>query len=1185
AWLDTHPVITVHNELNWPPFNYNVDGEPAGLSIDYMNLLASRTGIKVKYISGEWGELLDQAFNKKLDVMLNIVKTPERQKHLLYTDSYVKNPNVIIAGKESSISNTQSLFGKKVAYTEGFFYDEILKTAFPEIIRVPMKDTLETLKAVQFGKVDAALGELAVVNYLIRENFLTGLAVKGTFESGNPEIEELNIAVRNDWPILAAILDKALLSITPDERRRLRERWISSGAGSQKVVNLTDEEKDWLDQHPVIRVHNETASPPFSFAEHGRPKGFSVDYMRLLAEKTGLDVEFVTGPSWDEFMAMMKAGELDVMTNIAKTPERQEYLAFTAPYVTLTHTLYTRKDFPRVTSIEDLYGKRIAVPKGFYIAELLKKYPQVEVVEVRDVVEAIHAVSVGKADALYDIMPAVNYLMNKHQITNLKVGGDMGIEAGRPMPLHLAVPKKDDALTGILSKGMAQITDEEFQGISDKWLGSAETARTNESPDKVPLTNAEKKWLEKHKELRLGADSAWPPYDFFDASGKQRGVAADVIALLSKRLDITFDLLPNLTWTQVLEAGRDRRLDVISILIKTPTREKYLKFSKPLLNSPYVIVTNKNFRSVKNLGDMTKDKVAMAKDFAIVELSRKAFPDLNIITVKTPLAGLEAVMSNQVDVYVDNLGVVAYLIEQNGLTSLKIAAQAGVKSQPFHIGVRSDWPELVSIINKGLESITKAEMNAILNKWIPITMSAAKSESDLPLSFGKLLGYAGATLIAIILLALVFLKLSKQESMLAGFGSRRFRSIVIAGLCFFVLVVGSLGWFALTRIKSAVLQGVEQNLKRVLLISEEGLGVWEADRKAFMKQLGRDPELVRLVEELLMISPNPESLLTSKALEEVRHYFKNNKDIFSNIGFFIISPQDISIGSMRNSNVGTRNLIVDKYPGLIQKALDGQVNFVPAMESDVQLKEVSDSKQKRKPPTMFFIGPIQNSTGKTIAAMTLRVDPLKDFSKILGMLGRKGTEGTYAFDASGRLVTDTKFDTQLREIGLIDKDQTAALNLEIRDPGGNMLEGHHPASERSSLPLTRAAAGAIALKAGMEAAGATFGHSNIQVDISGYPDYRGVPVCGAWVWDKNLELGIAAEIGFDEALSNYFRVRFIILTVLGLTLVLFVCSTLFVLAMGERTHKSLTEAKDTLEDKVEERTAELKDKQEELQAA
>ena len=67
--------------------------------------------------------------------------------------------------------------------------------------------------------------------------------------------------------------------------------------------------------------------------------------------------------------------------------------------------LFSRKDFPLVTSITDLYGKRIAVPKGFHRAELLKEYPEVEVVEVRDIVESMRAVSVGQADALYDIMP------------------------------------------------------------------------------------------------------------------------------------------------------------------------------------------------------------------------------------------------------------------------------------------------------------------------------------------------------------------------------------------------------------------------------------------------------------------------------------------------------------------------------------------------------------------------------------------------------------------------------------------------------------------------------------------------------------------------------------------------------------------------------------------------------------
>jgi PAS domain S-box-containing protein len=239
-FLKNHPVVTVHNEWNWPPFNYNKDGEPKGFSIDYMNLLADRIGIEIKYVSGEWGELLDKAFEKELDVMLNIVKTPERQKYLLYTESYVKNPNVIIAKEESSITDTESLYGKKVAYSKGFFYDEVLRTKFPEIVRIPMKNTLETLKAIQFGKADAALGELAVVNYIIRENLLTNLVIKGAFKSNNLEIEKLNIAVRNDWPILATILDKAMLSITSEERRQLQTKWIGEHQSADAVLVLPE---------------------------------------------------------------------------------------------------------------------------------------------------------------------------------------------------------------------------------------------------------------------------------------------------------------------------------------------------------------------------------------------------------------------------------------------------------------------------------------------------------------------------------------------------------------------------------------------------------------------------------------------------------------------------------------------------------------------------------------------------------------------------------------------------------------------------------------------------------------------------------------------------------------------------------------------------------------------------------
>ena len=84
-------------------------------------------------------------------------------------------------------------------------------------------------------------------------------------------------------------------------------------------LQLTEEEKSFLQENPVIKVHNEMDWPPFNFADKGEPLGFSIDYMNLIAKKAGFRVEYVTGPSWNEFLDMMKAGTLDVMLNIVKT--------------------------------------------------------------------------------------------------------------------------------------------------------------------------------------------------------------------------------------------------------------------------------------------------------------------------------------------------------------------------------------------------------------------------------------------------------------------------------------------------------------------------------------------------------------------------------------------------------------------------------------------------------------------------------------------------------------------------------------------------------------------------------------------------------------------------------------------------------------------------------------------------
>ena len=51
------------------------------------------------------------------------------------------------------------------------------------------------------------------------------------------------------------------------------------------TLEFTTEEQEWLKAHPTIRVSNEFDWPPFDFALSGKPKGYSVDLLNLLADK------------------------------------------------------------------------------------------------------------------------------------------------------------------------------------------------------------------------------------------------------------------------------------------------------------------------------------------------------------------------------------------------------------------------------------------------------------------------------------------------------------------------------------------------------------------------------------------------------------------------------------------------------------------------------------------------------------------------------------------------------------------------------------------------------------------------------------------------------------------------------------------------------------------------------------
>ena len=151
------------------------------------------------------------------------------------------------------------------------------------------------------------------------------------------------------------------------------------------IINFTEEEKAFLRKKPIIKVHNELNWPPYNYSINNKAEGFSIDYMNLLASKIGLEVQYISGFSWNEYIEKLEKNEIDIMLNISKTPSREEKFQFTSAYTKNIDAIFVKKDNNNLKSLNDFKGKTLAVIDGFYEEDVLKKhYPDIKLLVVKD---------------------------------------------------------------------------------------------------------------------------------------------------------------------------------------------------------------------------------------------------------------------------------------------------------------------------------------------------------------------------------------------------------------------------------------------------------------------------------------------------------------------------------------------------------------------------------------------------------------------------------------------------------------------------------------------------------------------------------------------------------------------------------------------------------------------------------
>jgi len=392
--------------------------------------------------------------------------------------------------------------------------------------------------------------------------------------------------------------------------------------------------------------------------------------------------------------------------------------------------------------------------------------------------------------------------------------------------------------------------------------------------------------------------------------------------------------------------------------------------------------------------------------------------------------------------------------------------------------------------------------------------------------------------------------------------------LAIAGL------VAVLGWWGNGQLRGTIEGQLKAQLTATLNANVTALGIWTTNQTRLATSLAEDPA-VRTLANKIFQSPLPPMRreFRQQPPPELEQFVTDFRPRLSQLGYEIAQLVNTNFMVVANSmraqpfgNIELSDAHTNKFAEVF--AVGEPVIITPfkpellmqrrAGRNPSGMTRTNDLRRLNRPPPpntgrprrgdvtlMQVAAPVRDDARTVVGALALIINPDKEFSRILSV-ARSGNSGeTYAFDQTGLLISHSRFDTQLKQLGLLEATNTSsALNLRLHDPGGDLTRGFQPTnSDASTRPLMRLVANAV--------------DGEDTVDVVPTRDYRGVPVVGASCWLPQFGFGVATQIDASEA---YRPLRVLQMVFVVLVLFLLLCATAMFVISNITWSRRLSEA-------------------------
>ncbi|MHC8366082.1 transporter substrate-binding domain-containing protein [Pseudomonas sp. ZT5P21] len=477
-------------------------------------------------------------------------------------------------------------------------------------------------------------------------------------------------------------------------------------------VKLSDADSRVLRQKGHLKLAVSAPDyPPFDITTGTDYEGLTADYAGLLMQLLHVEIVVQRYATRGDAVRAIKEAKADLLGTANRYEVEDSQLRMSGAYADDQPVVLTRTDSTAPLDPE-LAGKRLAVLYHYLPEQQVRAfYPKAKVELYPSTLEAVGAVAFGQADAFLGDAISANYLISKNYLNNVQLADFSPMESGR---FAFAMSRDNQQLQRIVNRALTAIPTNERMNILRRWGGSGTSIAGTQAPH---FSVVEQRWLDDHPRVRVAINENLMPISFIDSEGKYRGISIDVLAKISLRTGLKFDIQPTRSVAEMLEWIRTGQVDLVAGISPSIERETELRFTRSFLTSPNVLVTRVASDSPRTLDDMAGKTLAVTQGNSAGEFIRQHYPRIELINAPLTAQAMEMVAQGKADGGINSLIGARVVISRQYRDRLQVTSTVGTDPARATLATGRDAVVLHSILDKALLSIAPEEIDDMTRYW------------------------------------------------------------------------------------------------------------------------------------------------------------------------------------------------------------------------------------------------------------------------------------------------------------------------------------------------------------------------------------------------------------------------------------------------------------------------------------